>query len=228
MLHADTETNTKEDLVADPRRLTSAHLEGSDETSASSHEDGGDKHPGCVVTSLGDDGTGDDGTADETENHGNGVNTRLHSTDTLDGLEPDGEAVEHGDEAATDEHGEGDTAVDAAHLDDARRDGGLLLSPDLNADEAEEQDAREHEESNDAGAVPGVGVAAPLESEEEADDAGEEDDGSDGVETPELFLEGSVDLVVLDVEEEDQNRENNGTNGETKPLLALQKFKVSR
>lgn len=71
--------------------------------------------------------------------------------------------------------------------DDAGWDGGFFFLPYLDTDEGNEEDAGEEETDDNSRTAPGVLGAAPLEREEEAYCAAEEDDGTYGIEALYLF-----------------------------------------
>lgn len=87
----------------------------------------------------------------------------MDSRGTLDNLEPESQGVEHGDHPPTDTEREDGTKEDASLAENARRDRGIFLAPDLHDAEGNGQNASDNKESNDPAVVPGVIVASPLE-----------------------------------------------------------------
>lgn len=81
--------------------------------------------------------------------------------------------------------------------------------------EGDEQGGEEGEEGDDAPVAPGVGAAAPLQGEEEAGDAGEEEEFAEEVEFGELLFDGEA-FVAGDggFEEEGDNDYYDGADGE--------------
>jgi len=88
------------------------------------------------------------------------------------------------------EEAEGDTAL----TDNPRRDGGIFLPPQLYSDEANYQGTEQHEESDNATIAPWVGRAAPLQGQEKADNAGNEEKCSDWVKLLDLLAYGLTGL----------------------------------
>ena len=85
-----------------------------------------------------------------------------------------------------------------------------MRAPELDADEEKEADAGDDEEGDDAAAGPGVGGAAPLQGDEEADDSREEEGGAEDVELREALAPGErairrVFAAVGDGFEEEEN-----------------------
>ena len=79
---------------------------------------------------------------------------------------------------------------DATLFDDSGRQRRHIFLPDLNGAEDDDQHTKDHEQCDDATVVPGILGTAPLESEKQADDARQEDGGSEEVKVLDALLPG--------------------------------------
>lgn len=217
LLHADADTETEQDLVADPLAVAGVDFEGGEETGADGHHDGRGDHEGRVVSKERDESTGDDGHEDDGQNHGDVLNTGLDGGCALDGLEPDGEVENHDEEGGTEGSTEPGTSPDGTVLEDAGRDSGSLLLPDLDGDESGNENSEEDEQSDDAAVAPGELGTTPLQSEEEADDTGDEEESTLKIEREDLVLDGRLlksDLALGNLEEKNNEAGSDGTKGQ--------------
>ena len=182
LLHAEAEGEAEEDLCSDPLGVAGGRGEGGDEARGDGEHDGGGVHPGGVEAEFAGKGAGEDGGDDQRQDEGQGHDAGADGGGAFDGLEPDGEVVDHDHHDGGDHEGPPHAGEDGALEEDARRDRGGFAFDLLDVDEQGEEDGEEDEEQDDAPGAPGVGCTAPLEGEEQADDAGEEDGGSGKVE----------------------------------------------
>ncbi len=115
---------------------------------------------------------------------------------------------EDDEEGGAEAGGEEGGAPDAALLEDARRHRRLLAAEDLQRNKGAEQQARYNEQNNDARAVPRVLAAAPLQGQQEGDDAREEHGGAGQVHGVDLVPEGQAGplLAVRALEEEEEEQ----------------------
>lgn len=212
LLHAEADTCTEDKLVADPLGRVGVSLEGGQEAGANGHEDRRQQHEWRVVADGGDGCTSNHGDDDEAENSGQVHDTGLCGTDAFDGLEPDGDVVDHDEESSTQHGNEPGGAPDIAVLENARRDSSILLFPDLDRDEANEKQTGNDEQGDDAAVLPLVFAATPLQSKEQADDSREEQGSTFEIELFDLLDPGSVDLgcLTLDLEERDDEGSGDG------------------
>ena len=118
-----------------------------------------------------------------------------------DALEVNREIEHEQEEAACKEEGEPDGSGDAALGEDAGWQCSAVAEPDLGGDKENEEDATSDEETDNASAFPWVGGAAPLQSEEEADDGRDQDGSADEVELLDFVYKLCVPrlLVPLDM-----------------------------
>lgn len=217
LLHADADTEAEEDLVADPFAVAGVDFKGGEETSTNGHHDGRGDHEGCVVSEEGDETTRDDGHEDDGQNHGNVLNTGLDGGCALNGLEPDGEVEDHDEEGGTESGSEPGTGPDCTVLEDAGRDSGSLLLPDLDTDESSNENAEENKQGDDAAVAPGELGATPLQGEEEGDNTGDEEESTLKIERENLVLDGRLlesDLALGDLEEQNDEASSDGTKGQ--------------
>ena len=98
-----------------------------------------------------------------------------------------------------------------------RRKGIAARSPwtQFNHDEDDDEDAKGNEGSDDAAVGPWLGHAAPLESEEVANDGADEDGNAGQIKLEDLFFPGCFDWLrsFRWLEREYDNGSGNGTNG---------------
>lgn len=216
LLHAETDTGTEDELVTDPLRRVGVCLEGGQQTGTDGHQDGGQQHEGSVVADSSDESTRQHGNDDETEDGRQVHDTGLCGADTLDGLEPDGDVVDHDEESGTQHGTEPGGSPHVAVLEHARRNGGILLLPDLHSEETDNKETSDDQERDDAATLPLVLDATPLQGKEKADDGGEEQGSTLEIKLLDLFLPGSVDLggLALDGEEGDDEGGRYGTEGQ--------------
>lgn len=88
----------------------------------------------------------------------------------LDALEGDGQVVHEQEEGAAKKEHKKAYRSHRSRSHDSRWQGGFVAEPDVGDNEEDGNQAEADEEANDAGAVPGVLVAAPLQGEKETDD----------------------------------------------------------
>lgn len=94
-------------------------------------------------------------------------------------------------------------------LHDPGWDGCVIAFPELGSDEGGDQDTEEDEEGDDAWARPCIFRATPLQGEEDTDDSGDEDSGSDRIHRLEFLLPGPLRLgLALGRLEKDGDDEN--------------------
>lgn len=216
LLHAHTDTHAEDELVSDPVGGGSVDGEGGQETSANAHHDGRNNHEWGVVSENGNETTRNNGQENDGQNHGQVLDTRLNGRRALDSLEPEREVEDEDEESSTKSGTEKGTSPDGTVFEDARGHGSLLALPDLDTNEASEEDASENKEGNDAAAVPGVHRTTPLESKKKADDTRNEEDGALQIKGEDLVLDGGLLEASLagEVEEENKEQGGNGTKGE--------------
>lgn len=140
-----------------------------------------------------------DATEHGADSHGRGrrqeVDTRLLCRDSLDGLEPDGNVIGN--------HEQGARRAEHVHHagghrplpDDAKRQSAAVTLDVLYKEPHQDQDAKEDEAENDAPVAPSVGQTAPLQGQQEADDAGHENGGAFEVELLEYIAGGSFPVL---------------------------------
>lgn len=112
---------------------------------------------------------------------------------------------DHHEETGSQEGTKESTAPDVAVLEHAGWHGCGLLLPDLDPDEAGDQDGEDHEQGDDASTLPGVDGATPLQGEQQANDSGNEEKGSFQIHLSKLLHEGQIllDFFAGNLEEED-------------------------
>lgn len=216
LLEAKAGTDSEEDGVANPDAGAGVGFEGGDQASADGHEDCGEVEEGCVPSCFADSDTGSDGENYLSKNQGQCSNAGFFGCSALNGLEPDGEVKNDYEEGASDADAEHKTRDHGLFIQDAKGYGSGIAFPILHGAEADEEQAKEDEEHDDSRVGPGVLGAAPLESEEEADDCGQEEDGANRVELLEAGSEadGAFFLTRGRFEEEGYGDERDGTNWE--------------
>lgn len=108
-----------------------------------------------------------------------------------------------------------ETSENATLLEDARRKSRRLGHVDLHKAKGNEKGNAQGKTGNDATTVPGVLEAAPLQGEQEADDAGDQQQGADGVELGELLAEGQLGgLAVGQVEQKGNDHQGHAAEGQ--------------
>lgn len=146
-----------------------------DESEADGGDDAADDHEGGVVTHPADEDTADDDGHDEGEDHWDGADTGLYCVDAFDCLEVNGEVVDCDAEGGAYAECEPEAGGDAAVGDDAGWDRHIVVvAEDLESDEDADQEGEHDEEYDDARISPVVFGSAPLQCEQETDDAGQE------------------------------------------------------
>ncbi|GJC89739.1 hypothetical protein ColLi_12577 [Colletotrichum liriopes] len=233
--HADLEPRADaeagEDLVAEPLAHGRGNVKGRDHAGADGEQDHGGEDDGVVVADGGDQRAAGDGGDDGGQEEGQDLDAGLDGADTLDGLEVErwwlsrtgaarrgaltqvvDEGEEGGAEEAAEEHGADDVAV----LEELGGQRALVALPELDADEDDDHEREADKQADDGGAVPGVLGAAPLQSEDQADDGGEEDGGADEVELQDALDESLAQGVVLfaDGQEEEDEDHGNAADGQ--------------
>jgi hypothetical protein len=89
----------------------------------------------------------------------------------LDCLKPERQRVEHRNKSSSDADGIDHSKGYASLFDDARRDGGIFLPPNLDESKSNDKHPCKHKESNDPPVVPRVHGPTPLKHQYEANDA---------------------------------------------------------
>ena len=117
-LHAQTDTDTGEGLVADPVGGVDADVESIAETAADSADGRTYRHERNPVSRASDHKAGDD-TEKAADNDGQVVHAGGEGVGTLNGLKVDGQVVDEGEETARDEKDIGIGGPDAANLENA-------------------------------------------------------------------------------------------------------------
>ena len=132
----------------------------------------------------------------------------------MNGLEPDGEIIQRADHTATHCQGIQNSRIDASLFDDSRRNGSIVLFPDLDCNKTREKHSREYEESDDACTFPCISGTTPLKSDIEAYNAWEEEGRANGVELLDPITEClAVVGWAWDMKDECRDGNDNGANG---------------
>lgn len=214
LLVAEADAETEEDLIAHHLRLARVSGEGDDETSSHGHETAASDHPRGVVACLGDCHASDKACDDEGEDEGNVLDPRFHSAGTLDGLEPDGKVVNQDHQSTAGPEAEEETCCDGSLADDAGRDCGILLLPELNSNEGCSQDPGENQKGDNAGVAPSVNRSTPLHRQEEADYSWEEQCRSNGIKLCDFLTDTlSFAFRIRQIQNEDENQDGYGSDG---------------
>lgn len=150
LLETETDTEADDDLVSDPFGVTGLHIPGHQEARANGRQRGTGEHEGGVVANLADESTGENGCYDCRDQERDVANAGLIRADALDGLEPDGEVVDCDEKGRAHAEGEDACGPDAPFLHHVRIYRCGLRSPELDANEDEDADAKDNEESDDA------------------------------------------------------------------------------
>ena len=127
------------------------------------------------------------------------------------------EVVDQREETGAKEHGEQHGEQDIAVLKQARRQCAPVFLPELDADEDDDHGAETTEQANDLGVVPRVLGTTPLQSEEEADDGGDEDGRAIEIELTDSLNKSLVDRicrVTVDLDEEEDDNHGKTTDGQ--------------
>ena len=220
LLEPEADAEAHDYLISDPFGVAGLEVKGREEARADGRQRGAGEHEGGVVARFGDEGAGENGAEDAGDEEGDVPDAGLVRADALDGLEPDGQVVDYHEEGGAHAESEDARGPDAAFPHHARVDGCGVRSPELDDYEEQEADARDDEEGDDSAAGPGVGGAAPLQSDEQADDACEEEGGAEDVELREALApgEGAGSRVLVAVgdgcEEKEDDGEGDAADGE--------------
>ena len=163
----------------------------------------------------GDCGAGGDAGEHEAQHQRQGADPRRDGRDARDGLEPHGEVEDERDHGAAEAQREAEPRRHAALLEDAGRERGGRGVQVLRGEEGGGEEGGEDEERDDPARAPGVGGAAPFEGQEQADDAGDQEEIAQGVELEEFLPEGGRRCGVRrELEDEDDDGHGEGADGE--------------
>ena len=206
LLEAQPDAEAVEELEPGPGALRTVYFEEGEQAGADAHDDAAGDEEGGEVAVVGHEAAGEDDGKDLCEDQGERVDARADGAGAFDGLEPNGDEIHVNEEGAADAEAEEDGGGDGALRGDARGHRGVVFEVDLQADEDDDGEPEEDEERDDAAVSPFVDHAAPLEGEQEADDGGDEDGGSEGVEVLEGDPEGLLLALrlLLELEEEEE------------------------
>lgn len=123
------------------------------------------------------------------------VDTRLLCRDSLDGLEPDRNVISNDEQGARGAEHIDHSGSHRPLPDDTKGQRAAIALGVLDVEPHQEQNAKEDEAENDAPVAPGVGQTAPLQGQQEADDAGHENGGAFEVELLEYIAGGSLPVL---------------------------------
>lgn len=215
-LESCTDTSADDDLVADPLAGRDVDVVHGDETGADGSDGSANDQEGSVVPSSGDHSADDHGGDDGGQHHGEQLDTGLHGGGALHTLEEDGHVIHEEEESTTEEEGEQGGSQHGALLQDLGWEGGLLANVDLGDGEENRQQTETDEQTDDAGVVPGVLVASPLEGQEKTDNRRDEQAGTDEIQLFDALQDRLSGVLVRDGETEDEqdNRNRDTTDGQ--------------
>ncbi len=184
-----------------------ADFERCDHSGPDRHDDRASEELGNVVAALGGEGSGHDTRDDEGEDERESVDAGMHCGLAFDGLKPDGEEIYDDHHRAGRHSGEISTGSDAALLDDSEWHGGTVSAFILDEEECDDEYSSDDEESDDTRAGPWICGSAPLQCEQETNDAGKEDHGAERVEFHDLLTKrvGVLAWGRLEDEEKDDD-----------------------
>lgn len=222
LLHAQPHPEPKDDLVSNPLALACREVERRDQSSTDGHQASAGNHERRVVSQTTGGLSGTDRADDEGEHQGDCADAGLNGGDALDRLEPDGDVVHHDHHRRAQAEHEPHRRHDAAVEDDAsgKRDVVGVAHPPLLGNEGNEKDSEKNEQGDDAPVGPGIRRSAPLQGQQQTDDAGEEEKLSEEIKLLELLTDGEAlvtGFVGLENEGDDDygNRSNGKVDVET-------------
>jgi len=108
------------------------------------------------------------------------------------GMTYDGNVVNDGEERPSEACNVEGTSADTPLADDPHGDGRFVAFVDLESDEHRDEDAESDKKTDDLGVVPRVLASSPLQSQENADDGGDENGCAFNVHECELVFPGEV------------------------------------
>ncbi len=125
--------------------------------------------------------------------------------------------VDHDEERSAEACGEDGTRPDGPVHEDARGHSGSFLLPDLDGEEAGDQNAKNDKEGNDASIVPRVPRTTPLKRQQQGDDARDEEQSAFQIKGQKLLSKGQLllgDLWCGELQEQNNEDAGDGTEGE--------------
>lgn len=204
--------DTGDDLVPDPLPGAGADAHGVDQAAAHERDGAPDgEHGHRQGAFLRDEGT----RGDHADGHGDDerdvVDAGHDGADVADALEVDGQVVQDHEVAAGEEAREQRAGADGPGEEQPRHDDSPLALVPLPRGEEAGEDEEGDEQRDDLGPVPGLGLAAVLQRQHEADEGAHDEGGAHGVHLEEALAPGGLDgrgvLRRLEEDEDDEGGE---------------------
>lgn len=189
-LDGEADAEAGEDLVTYPLRGGGVEVEGVDQSRADGGECAAGDEDVYVVTEHAYEDPRSDGGDGGSDDHSQIPNPAFRRRDAADDLEVDGEVVQQDEEGAAEEGGVEHRDPDCAFAQETADDHAALAEVVFYPDEDEDAEAEGDEGADDGAGGPGLCDAAPLQGEDVADDADEDDEVAEGVHLEELLAQG--------------------------------------
>lgn len=183
-------TETGEDLVPYPLGGGGVEAECVNQTRADGGESAAGDEDVYVVTEKRNEDPRSDSSNGGSNNHRQIPNPALRWGNSANDLEVNGEVVEQDEEGAAEEGGVEHRDPDCAFAQQTTDDHAALAQVVFYADEDEDAQTEGDEGANYRARGPGFGDATPLQGQDVADDADENDEVAKGVHLEELLAQG--------------------------------------
>lgn len=160
---------------------------------ADGHEDAGKIQHGRVVANGGYEGTAQELTQGQAHDERQGADAGLLGRGSLDGLEPEGHEVGHGEESRAEAEDEPRAKGDGALLEHGQRQKAVFATEVLHKEEGEQEQGKDDKQGDDPSAVPGVLGPAPFQGQKKTDGGGDQEcrigkkEGSKGLKQGQLL-----------------------------------------
>lgn len=187
-LTSETDADTADDLVSNPFSGAGVNLEHVDQTRADRLDDGCNDHEVSELAKHRDESTGQDGQQTDRQDERDVANAGIGRRDVFDGLEVDGQVVDHDEHGADYEEHVGAGDSDVAVLQDPEGNQSALARVPFDADEDDDEQSKADQRSDNRRVLPGFGDAAPLQSEQVTDHGGHNDEGAGQVHLQEFLF----------------------------------------
>jgi len=211
-LHAETKTQTVDEQKSDNLAASGVLVQESQETDTGRRQDQSGPDERSVLSPLGDHESRRDRGNQEPDNQRQHLQTRRSCRLLTDNLEVQWHEEHDAKEAHSDEEAGGKDGAAGSTPEETEGNDGLDSHLKLNKAEAKKDGEASAEETNDAGRVPSVGAATPVQGQQDHDKTGNQGEGSSKVHTSQLGLEGTA--IVGQMEDLNDGEDGDGTDGQ--------------
>lgn len=205
-LHGETHTETANEEDKDGDHTRGVDREEDAESRAGNEKQIADSREEMEGTLLENPDSRRDRGDDDSNDKGHSLETSNGRRLALDALEIDRQVEEDSKEGHAAEEKGAVGRPEVADLEEMDGENGLLGKLPLDNDEDGRNSETGAEQSNDNTVVPGVLLTAPGQGEEDKDDSGEQESGSDEINALDLVLERTLRGGEVEVEEDEDDR----------------------